>query len=34
MGGGGGDQEKGWMGCFLNDLRTFGINADQWAMTI
>ena len=25
-----GGQEKGWMGCFLDDLRTFGINADQW----
>ena len=25
-----GDQEKEWMGCFLDDLRTFGINADQW----
>ena len=22
--------EKEWMGCFLNDLRAFGINADQW----
>ena len=26
----GGGQEKGWMGCFMNDLRAFGINADQW----
>ena len=25
-----GDQEKEWMGCFLDDLRAFGINADQW----
>ena len=26
-----GGQEKEWMGCFLDDdLRTFGINADQW----
>ena len=25
-----GDQEKKWMGCFLDDLRAFGINADQW----
>ena len=25
-----GGQEKEWMGCFLNDLRAFGINADQW----
>ena len=23
-------QEKKWMGCFLDVLRTFGINADQW----
>ena len=31
---GGGDcvggEEKEWMGCFLHDLRAFGINADQW----
>ena len=26
----GGAQEKEWMGCFLDDLRAFGINADQW----
>ena len=25
-----GGQEKEWMGCFLNYLRAFGINADQW----
>ena len=25
-----GGQEKEWMGCFLEDLRAFGINADQW----
>ena len=25
-----GGQEKMWMGCFLDDLRAFGINADQW----
>ena len=25
-----GDQEKEWMGCFLDDLRAFGINAYQW----
>ena len=25
-----GGQEKEWMGCFLDDLRAFGINADQW----
>ena len=32
MGGAGcvGGQEKEWMGCFLDDLRAFGINADQW----
>ena len=23
-------QEKEWMGCFLDDLRAFGINADHW----
>ena len=26
----GGSQDKEWMGCFLDDLRGFGINADQW----
>ena len=32
VGGGGcvGGQEKEWTGCFLDDLRGFGINADQW----
>ena len=25
-----GGQEKEWMGCFLDDLRAFGISADQW----
>ena len=25
-----GGQEKAWMGCFLDDLRAFCINADQW----
>ena len=25
-----GGQDKEWMGCFLDDLRAFGINADQW----
>ena len=25
-----GVQEKEWMGCFLDDLRAFDINADQW----
>ena len=23
-------QEKEWMGCFLDDLRAFDINAGQW----
>ena len=23
-------QKKEWMGCFLDDLRAFGISADQW----
>ena len=23
-------QEKEWMGCFLDDFRAFGINADHW----
>ena len=25
-----GGQEKEWMGCFLDDLRAFGVNTDQW----
>ena len=25
-----GGQEKEWMGCYLDDLRAFGIHADQW----
>ena len=25
-----GGQEEEWMGCFLDDLRAFGINTDQW----
>ena len=25
-----GGQEKYWMGCFLDDIRASGINADQW----
>ena len=25
-----GGQEKEWMECFLDDLRDFGINSDQW----
>ena len=25
-----GGQEKEWMRYFLDDLRAFGINADQW----
>ena len=28
-----GGQGKEWMGCFLDDLRAFGINADQWTTT-
>ena len=27
-----GGQEKEWTGCLLDDLRCFGINADQWAI--
>ena len=26
----GGGHEKEWMGCFLDNLRAFGINAVQW----
>ena len=26
-----GGQKKEWMGCFMDDLRAFGANADQWA---
>ena len=29
-----GGQEKQWMGCFLDDLRAFGINADQWTTAV
>ena len=25
-----GGQEKEWMGCFLDDFRAFGTNADKW----
>ena len=25
-----GGQEKEWVGCFLDNLRAFGVNADQW----
>ena len=25
-----GGQKREWMGCFLDDLIAFGINADQW----
>ena len=28
-----GGQEEEWMGCFLDDFRAFGINADQWTAT-
>ena len=36
MGGAGcvGGQEKEWTGCFLYDLRAFGINADQWTTAV
>ena len=27
---GGGRKKSGWSVCFLDDLRAFGINADQW----
>ena len=27
-----GGQEKEWMRCFLDDLRAFGSNADQWTI--
>ena len=27
-----GGQENEWMGCFLDGLRVFGINADQWTI--
>ena len=29
-----GGQGKEWMGCFLDDLRAFGINADQWTTAL
>ena len=29
-----GGQKKEWMGCFLDDLRAFGINADQWTAAV
>ena len=29
-----GGQEKEWMGCFLDDLRAFGINVDQWTTAV
>ena len=25
-----GGEEKEWMGCFLDDFKAFGLNADQW----
>ena len=28
----GGAGKKEWMGCLLDDLRAFGINADQWTI--
>ena len=27
-------QGKEWMGCFLDDFRAFGINADQWTTAV
>ena len=27
-------QEKEWLGCFLDDLKAFGINADQWTTAV
>ena len=27
-------QEKEWIGCFLDDLRAFAINADQWTTAV
>ena len=27
-----GGQEKKWMECFLDDLKVFGIKADQWTI--
>ena len=29
-----GGQEKELMGCFLDDFRYFGINADQWTTAV
>ena len=29
-----GGQEIEWMGCFLEDLRAFGVNADQWTTAV
>ena len=29
-----GDQEKEWVGCFLDVLKAFGINADQWTTAV
>ena len=29
-----GGQEKEWMGCFLDNLRAFGIDADQWVTSV
>ena len=30
----GGGQEKEWRGCFMDDLRAFGINVDQWTTAV
>ena len=29
----GGEQENEWIGCLLDNLRAFGINADRWTTT-
>ena len=29
-----GGQDKEWMGFFLDDLRAFGINTDQWTTVL
>ena len=29
-----GARKKEWMGCFVDDLRAFGINADQWTTAV
>ena len=29
-----GGLENEWMGCFLDDLKAYGINADQWTTAV